>query len=263
MPPPPSTTSTATDLKIAPVEQATPVWCWIAVGEMLFRHLGVPAVNDHYQCGVVGAISIATNRDVCARDCRKCNVPGGDATTVMGMLAGYPRRAALLTGQKVPRIFVSHTATLGRNELRRELDAGNPVLAGINPWAKPGAGVGTFAASAHLALIVGYGDLDGQLFVRINDPYPFVREKAGDPYVMNGGKLLQPGQYGISYDAFVSGLGWAESFLVRSDGVHSASSKACLASLPLAPPTRCAAPAAAVGSACACGGVAGVVVDGG
>jgi hypothetical protein len=91
------------------VVQATHVWCWIAVGEMVFRAFDVPAVNEHYQCGVVGAVAIGTARDACARDCGRCVVPGGDATTVMGMLVEYPRRVAMLRGGRVPRLFVAHT----------------------------------------------------------------------------------------------------------------------------------------------------------
>ncbi len=250
------------DLGIAPVQQATPVWCWLAVGEMVFRRFEVPAVNDHYQCGVIGAISIASNQAQCARDCRLCNFPAGDATRLMGMLVGYPRRVALLTGQSTPRLFVSHTNTLSAVELRRELDGGRPVLAGINPSGRPDV----FGASAHVALIVGYvdgSDGDNSLTLIVNDPFPFSASTWPDPYQAKGATLLAPGRYGIRYDSYVNQLGWAESFLVRVDGKHAAAPLQCFAATPLAQ-QRCPASALAkAGERCSCGGVAGVVVDSG
>src|SRR5689334_6854940 len=45
-------------LVVAPVQQETEVWCWLAVGEMVFRYYGLPSVNGFgdYQCGIVGAL---------------------------------------------------------------------------------------------------------------------------------------------------------------------------------------------------------------
>jgi hypothetical protein len=44
----------ATKLEIFPVCQQTPVWCWAAVGEMVFRYYDVPTINTRcgYQCGI-------------------------------------------------------------------------------------------------------------------------------------------------------------------------------------------------------------------
>jgi hypothetical protein len=246
------------DLGIAPVQQATPVWCWLAVGEMLFRKVAVPAVNPHYQCGVIGALSIATNQDDCARDCRLCAFPAGTSATVLGMLVDYPRRAALLTNRPGPRLFASHADALSPVELRRELDAGRPVLAGINPAGIPA----TFAASAHVALIVGYAERNGQLWLLVNDPFPFAPSSWPDPYLAAGATLLQPGRYAVPYATYTGGMGWVESFLVRVEGQHLPAPLQCLASTPLAQ-TRCHAPRGLpAGSACRCGGAAGVVVDG-
>ncbi len=245
------------DLGIAPVTQATPVWCWLAVGEMVFRAFGVPALNDHFQCGVMGAIAIGTARDDCARDCRRCTVPGGDATTVMGMFIEYPRRASLLQGRNVPRLFASHTQTLSEAALRQELDGGRPVVAGINPSGRPGA----FAASAHVALIVGYRVIDGALWLLVNDPYPFSPKDWPDPYLAVGARRLEPGRYGVTYQSFVGDLGWAESFLVRRDGEHVSSPLRCMASSPLTKTTCPASPSAQPGAPCHCGMATGVVVD--
>lgn len=247
------------ELPIPPVTQATHVWCWIAVGEMLFRAFDVPAVNAHYQCGVVGAVAIGTARDECARDCRRCVVPGGDATTVMGMLVEYPRRVSMLQGGRVPRLFVAHTGALSPDELRRELDTGRPVVAGINPGGRPAA----FGASAHVALIVGYHVAGDVLWLVVNDPYPFSPQTWPDPYLAVGATKLAPGRYGVPYRVYTEGLGWVESFLVRRDGEHVADGRRCFASTPLSQTNCPAAPLQAPGSPCACGPARGVVVDGG
>lgn len=245
------------DLGIAPVQQATPVWCWIAVGEMVFRKYDVPAVNSHYQCGVVGAMAIASNQSQCVTDCRLCNVPGGDATTVMGMLIDYPKRAATLAGKTSPRLFVTHADALTPVEVRRELDAGRPIVAGINPGGRPAA----FAASAHVALVEGYADKDGELVLIVNDPFPFSPTTWPDPYLANGAQMLRPGQYGIRYSTYISQMGWVESFLVRGDGKHTVAKLQCLASRPMGTQMCGAPPTSKPGQTCQCGGVAGVVVD--
>jgi hypothetical protein len=247
------------DLKIPPVQQATPVWCWLAIGEMVFRTFKVPSINEHFQCGIVGAVSIGTARDECARDCRRCNVPGGDATTVMGMLVEYPRRASMLTGTTVPRLFVAHTQALSPDEVKRELDAGRPIVAGINPNARPDI----FGASAHVALIVGYRVVDGTLWLLVNDPFPFSPALWPDPYIAVGARLLEPGRYGVPYRTYTEQMGWVESFLVRKDGVHVTSPLRCMASTPLTETTCLAPPQAKPGQPCGCGIARGVVVDSG
>lgn len=46
-------------LPVPPRYQETPVWCWVAVGEMVFRYYGIPNMNGpgNYQCGVIGALA--------------------------------------------------------------------------------------------------------------------------------------------------------------------------------------------------------------
>jgi hypothetical protein len=177
----------------------------------------------------------------------------------MGMLIGYPRRVALLTGQSVPRLFVTHTNTLSTDDIRRELDGGRPVLAGINPSGRPDA----FQASAHVALIVGYAEREGAMTLIVNDPFPFSPSLWPDPYQANGATMLAPGRYEIRYESYVNQLGWAESFLVRADGQHAAAPLQCFASTPLSQQRCPASVLAKAGERCSCGGVAGVVVDSG
>jgi hypothetical protein len=248
------------DLQIPPARQQTPVWCWLAVGEMVFAHFGVPAVNQNFQCGVIGALSLATNQEACARDCRRCVFPGGEAQRVMGMLVDYPRRAAALLGQESPRLFVSLTGPLQRDELLAELDARRPVIVGINPDARPQA----FGASQHLALIVGYAQQGGRLLLIVNDPFPFSPTGWPDPYLRAGAQPGDsPGRYLVDHDVFVARLGWAETFLLRVEGRHPAATRRCFAGTPGGHSTACPAPPlAAPGTPCRCGAARGVVADG-
>jgi len=245
-------------LPIAPVTQATPVWCWLAVGEMVFRYFDVPAVNEHFQCGLIGAISIGTAKDICASDCTKCTVPGGDATTVTAMLTEYPRRASLLKKLKSPRLFVSHGNVLTVDEVRKELDGDRPILAGISPAGRPQA----FGPSAHVALIVGYENVDGGLRLVVNDPFPFSSKTWADPYLKAGATLVSPGRYLVDYAVYTGAMGWAESFLVRADGWHHVVTRHCLAATPLSQTSCPSGPLDAPGTPCRCGIASGVVVDG-
>lgn len=254
----------AHDLGIAPDMQQTFVWCWLAVGEMIFRHYGVPETpnGETYQCGIVQSISIATNMSRCAGDCSLCVVPAAGARDFVGMLADYPRRAAVLTGEPAPRVFATVAGVLRPSEVRDEIDAGNPVVAGINPDRRPAV---TFQAPAHVALIVGYTETKGALLLRVNDPFPY--PAPANPYPLAGGKMLQPGSYEIAYDAFERLLAWRESYLVRAAGRHAPRGSG---STPRAQTAICTTPAGACrlpasqpeGSPCSCPDARGSTVPG-
>src|ERR1700759_4403447 len=74
------------DLSIDPVMQNTPVWCWLAVGEMVFKYFDVPNVNPAgiYQCGIIG--TIAGPYSPCWSDCTRCVVGAGQASNITNML---------------------------------------------------------------------------------------------------------------------------------------------------------------------------------
>lgn len=251
-------------LPIAPKFQQTPVWCWLAVGEMVFNHFAVPEVNPNFQCGIVAADSIATNMEMCSRDCSLCNVPVGTSREFAGMLVDYPRRAAALTGRKTPRVFAAISGVLGIDAIVGEIDRGSPVVAGISP----GGVSGTFQTSAHVALIIGY-DLStdaNKPRLRVNDPFPF--PEAANPYLAAGATSPAAGSYSIPYETFKHALGWTESFLVRVQGEHdplesvaSARPRAsqCVTSTEVQCEMRVDAPA---GSACFCLVPPGQVVPG-
>jgi Peptidase_C39 like family len=203
---PPASQAIDAELSISPVVQRTPVWCWVAVGEMVFEHFNVPNVNPaaEYQCGIIGAL--AGPLHPCWSDCRRCIVPAGSPGNITNMLLQYPRVAGQLTRQSIRGVRSRHAGrALTVDEIKEELDNDRPIIAGINP-----SGVaGPFAQ--HVALVIGYEE-DGEVLILIvNDPYPY--QYVGnrfDPFLRANGRGGQ-GQYRIAYDNFRRGLAWSES----------------------------------------------------
>jgi hypothetical protein len=202
-------------LPIAPVVQQTQVWCWVAVGEMIFRYLGIPNVNPAgvYQCGIIGALAADQYgmSHPCTFDCTQCVVTAGTEVWVRAMLERYPVVVQTL-GLRAPALASQHEPTaLQADMLAAEIDGGYPVVAGISPYGSSGG------VSAHVALIVGYErDAGGGLVLKVNDPYPFDMMGA-NPYVTAGGRRDEfgAGSYWIGYETFVTRLQWAESFRIR------------------------------------------------
>lgn len=183
-----------TVLPIAPVVQQTPVWCWVAVGEMLFRHYGLPNVNPggNYQCGIIGRLSPPMSP--CDRDCGLCVVPSGSNLGTLRMISEYTRRtvgrdARYVESNRVPAgVFVS------------EIDAHRPVLVGVSTNRR------TFGEAEHVALVVGYARQGNAVDLIVNDPYPYPRQ--ANPYVAHGGTVLAANQYRIPYASFRDGVFW-------------------------------------------------------
>lgn len=203
----------AANLEISPVTQETPEWCWIAVGEMIFKYFEIPNANpvNDYQCGIVGELALQGRMlpPICNVYCERCPVPAGTASRVSQMLELYPK-VLQEYGVDTDGVEAHHrTSALSKTRLTAEIDDGNPVVAGISPNAQ-----GSSTVAAHVALIVGYED-DGDILV-INDPFPFQRVGIPDPYLGADGEALdQDQQYRISYDNFRNLLHWSESFTVE------------------------------------------------
>jgi hypothetical protein len=199
-------------LVIPPVRQETPEWCWLAVGEMIFRYYQLPPVNPagDYQCGIVGAVGYAINGacDQCNMNCGNCVRPAGSAQMVSYMLSTYPKVACKKLFQSNTTLKSNFVANfLNADFLKAEIDAKRPVIAGINPGAQfvlPGN-------SLHVCLIVGYFYYNADLILVVNDPFPWAITGT-DPYLMNGavpaGNLI----YQIPYVNFVNGLAWNTSW---------------------------------------------------
>lgn len=206
-------TTNPTELNIDPVLQETEVWCWLAVGEMIFKHYGLPTVNGagDYQCGIVGAVGYASNGacDECAESCGNCIRPAGDPEVVTFMLNNYPKvacRNLYINNQTLKNEYTE--ANLSEDLVVNELDHFRPIIAGVNPGTQlvlPGQ-------SRHVALIVGYYyDLLNNLILKVNDPYPYA-SKGYFPYQTSGGISNGDLSYEISYDNFVNGLKWNTSW---------------------------------------------------
>src|SRR5205814_7234312 len=83
------TAVSAETLSISPVMQETPDWCWLAVGQMIFEHFNIPAVNGDYQCGIVAFWGARPTpygwQGPCMSNCRACPLPAGSFSTIQAM----------------------------------------------------------------------------------------------------------------------------------------------------------------------------------
>lgn len=200
------------NLLIPPVRQETNVWCWLAVGEMVFRYYQLPNVNPggDYQCGIVGAVGYSLNGacDVCNINCGNCIRPAGSAQMISHMLSAYPKVACKILFENNNTLKSQFAAnSLSASFLVSELNAKRPVIAGINPGAQfilPGN-------SQHVALVVGYYYSGLNLILIVNDPYPYFTT-GFDPYVFNGAIANGNLSYQIPYVNFVNGLKWNTSW---------------------------------------------------
>jgi hypothetical protein len=186
-------------LPIPPSTQKEGMWCWLTVGEMVFQYYKVPNINPLglYQCGIIGTLFPA----MCGYDCTKCARMGGGFNRqefITDMLKLYPQAA------KSPPIASQKKegrCPLTEKQIKDEIDAGRPVIAGISP------GAGQFKNPPdHVALIIGYEMVDGKMMLRVNDPWPFKQE--ADPYRSNGALKDCNGSYSIPFEAFCNKFGW-------------------------------------------------------
>ena len=206
--PPTAPPASAKILPVTPVAQQTPVWCWAATAEMVFRYFNLPALNTDYQCGIVAAYG--GPQSACFDNCLNCISPIGGMAQLHTLINGYgivanqygfPSR--MLSG----RLLFN---ALTMQQVAAEIDAGRPIIAGISP--------GGFAYpnfSQHVVLIVGY-EINGTLPPRVivNDPFPYSLAPFSsqiNPYLVVGGIPTRPGQYSVTYSAFLSPINWANT----------------------------------------------------
>ncbi len=194
-------------LSIPPTTQQTVVWCWAAASEMVLKYYGLPAFPNFfsYQCGVVQAAFIGTQ---CALNCGFCVTPVRGMSDVDKVISDY---GVILNSVGIPSRVLDASLLLRRlsdQEIKREIDAGRPVLIGITP----GSPFLIPNTSAHVAVLVGY-DFTGPIqTVTINDPFPF-GSYPFNPYMTFPlrGVQREPGQYSIPLEDVYSGLAWANT----------------------------------------------------
>jgi hypothetical protein len=203
----PTITFSQNQLSVRPVYQLTPVWCWAAVGEMVFDYYGVANLNcaGSLQCAIIALV-----HPVCDQGCFNCPIPAGSLTTMNNMLNQYPVFASRQSGRSTRIATSTAQRALSLESVKEEIDEGRPIVAGISP-----SGYTTSVVSEHVALIVGY---DGTELV-VNDPFPFGTEFRGNPYIAAGGVELDEGQYKIAYSSFIDRLKWRETiYRIRCTG---------------------------------------------
>ena len=191
-------------LDISPVYQETQVWCWVSVGEMIFKYYDVCCINPggDYQCGIIALLGPA-----CNNDCRNCIVPAGSSQVIQNMLREYPRYARQVCGSN--KYSVSSTirySKASRELIIDEIDNDRPIIAGISPSGGYGA------SPAHVALIIGYEADNTDFILIVNDPFPYELFSSPDPYLTAGGEFIESGKYKISYSDFTK-LRWTQSFV--------------------------------------------------
>jgi hypothetical protein len=194
------------DLYITPVIQQTPVWCWAAVSEMVLDHYGFDTINPagDYQCGVVAMLG-----GICNASCYDCMTGIGNTENLSAVLKQY-QRIAKQVGADGTSFRPSLKGRLSARRIIEEIDAGNPIIAGISP-----SGFGNLYPprfGEHVALIVGYEGDEDDLSLIVNDPFPFGMV-GRDPYLQAGAEEVESGQYLISRDALVDALGYKDSIV--------------------------------------------------
>lgn len=191
------TVTRSKQLSIPAVEQQTNVWCWLAVGEMIFRHLGVanPNPTDNYQCGIIGSLSFVHQN--CGYNCfnSACIIPSGSNYNTVRMLRDY----SWTQQQKVFQCSEGQELTM--DQIMANIDGNKPIMAGLSYYRRV-----YHSGAEHVSLITGYDRNSSGDFVIVNDPFPYPGNS--NPFLMEGGVQLSNNQYKISLKAFTERIFW-------------------------------------------------------
>ena len=183
-------------LAIEPVLQQTKVWCWLAVGEMVFRHYGIKNANPggNFQCGIIGTLMSDTE---CSTGCfnARCIRPSGSNLATVRMLKDY----AWLASRRV--LTADEGYELPFAAIKANIDDGRPIIAGISPIRRQ-----YYDGAEHVALIVGYETKGSGVNVIVNDPFPY--PPMGNPYTRNGAVALSDFRYRMPLRNFTQNLFW-------------------------------------------------------
>ena len=115
-----------------------------------------------YQWGILAVVHPACwlFPDACA------GVGGGSWEILQRMLRDFPVAAGEQNKQKIaPIASVQKAGCLSADEIRKEIDAGRPIIAGITPGA-----IQPPPSPAHVALIIGYVNKGRDIDLIVNDP---------------------------------------------------------------------------------------------
>lgn len=181
-------------LSILPVMQQTKVWCWLACGEMIFKHFGIPSYNNQsYQCGIIGIIS--GPQSPCNTNCFVCEYPSGSNYGTLKMISNYSMLAANKS------FNFSESKQVSFEHIKLNIDNKKPILCGTSYTRRQ-----QFSDAEHVVLVVGYRIKKGTPYLILNDPFPY--QVGQNPYEHSGAKTLNNYQYEISYKSFIEDIFW-------------------------------------------------------
>lgn len=181
-------------LSVLPVMQQTKVWCWLACGEMIFKHYGIPSHdNQGYQCGIIGIIS--GPQSPCYSKCFDCEYPSGSNYGTLKMISNYSMLAANKS------FNFSESKQVSFEHIKLNIDNNKPLLCGTSTTRRQ-----FYSDAEHVVLVVGYSMKDGSPYLVVNDPFPYPIGQ--NPYVQSGAKTLNKYQYEIKYKLFRDDIFW-------------------------------------------------------
>lgn len=183
-------------LSILPVEQQTDVWCWLATGEMIFKHYNLPNLNPrgNYQCAIIGSIF---SNSPCYTNCfnTSCIRGSGSNANTVRMLKDYSWIAS-------KKIFTCKEAyELNFESIKNNIDRQKPILCGISPNRRQ-----YYSGAEHVVVLTGYETFNNYPYVIINDPFNYALHD--NPYTKSGATVLQKNQYRIGLKEFTNNFFW-------------------------------------------------------
>lgn len=205
-------------LNIAAVSQDTPVYCWAASGEMVFRYYDVPSGfgGPSDQCSIVA--SVGGPFSPCWKNCHACTWPAGDPATIEFMLHTYGEVSRMLTSnQSIPRLKSDFkNGSLTPAEIKTEIDNDRPFIIALNP-SLTGAQI-----PEHAIVVRGYrmvppplnspAGTPDEMWVVVNDPFPYFAFQPTAPYQAVGGFVMTGGlTFAFPYHAFQA-MPWVWTF---------------------------------------------------
>jgi hypothetical protein len=216
---PVSASAAPTILNIDPIPQHTAEWCWLAALEMVFKYHDVPSgippnlatnVPDRdYQISIVANTS--SGLSACRRyDFQACvHGAGNQATKTLGAtLYNYPPTVGS-TSLVATTVYHSLSADVVKNEI----DNDRPIIAGVNTSGRSG-NFGQYQPEAeHAVVIVGYDQSGpaGDFAVVVNDPFDYRFFGVPNPWLRNGARSIQTGQYELSFAVWTRVMPWIDS----------------------------------------------------
>lgn len=175
---------------------------------MVLTYYRVPTVNQtvSYQCGIVNTLG-----GPCFVSCGYCITTIGNTMNMSRVLNNYQQIIRNFNRSSFRAFSVKPVGRISVRDIKKNINQKNPVIVGISP-----SGMGAVyppGMSEHVALIIGYREQANNLWLKINDPMPYL-SFGFDPYLRAGGKIDSNGSHWITYQQLVNHLGYKDTILV-------------------------------------------------